>query len=189
MILHLVRHGSTETSGQTYAGRRDVALTGEGLAQAEAVAAALASRPVAVILASPLSRARLTGQPLAERLGLPLLEEQALIEFDFGAYDGRSKAEVSLRLRKAHLTTPVPGGESLADVWDRAGAVLARISAELARSAGEEAVAVGHFWINRLIHGRCMGLPFEAACRDRGYRPATGEIRTVALPPRAGCDT
>lgn len=39
-----------------------------------------------------------------------------LLEFDFGAASGSSRAVVKLRLRRDHLTTPVPGGESLQDV-------------------------------------------------------------------------
>ena len=180
MKLHLVRHGATISSGRTYAGRADVPLTDAGHAQARAAADALAARPIGLILASPLSRARDTARPLAERLGLPVLVEPALTEFDFGAYEGRTKDEIGLKLRKAHLTEPIPGGEALIDVWRRAAAVLDRLRADT--PGGTEAVAVGHFWINRLIHGHCLGRPFEAACRDRGYRPETGSVRTLDLP-------
>ena len=124
--------------------------------------------------------ARDTARPLAERLGLPVLVEPALTELDFGAYEGRTKDEIGLKLRKAHLTEPIPGGEALINVWRRAAAVLDRLRADT--PGGTEAVAVGHFWINRLIHGHGLGQPFEAACRDRAYRPETGSVRTLDLP-------
>jgi len=179
--LHLVRHGATESSGRTYAGRSDVALIEAGWAEAEAVAEALAGQPVGMILSSPLSRAKDTARPLAERLGLPVLTEPSLTEIDFGALEGRDKSEVGLKLRKAHMVDPVPGGESLADVWHRAGAVAERVRRHMASDPSRDVVCVGHFWINRLVHGRCLGLSFDAACRDRGYRPETGSIRTVDL--------
>jgi len=179
--LHLVRHGATESSGQTYAGRRNVALTTAGRAEAEAVAEALAGLPVGVILSSPLSRAMDTARPLAGRLGLAVLIEPSLTEFDFGALEGRDKSEVGLNLRKAHMFDPVPGGESLADVWRRAGEFAERVRREIGHDPSRDVVCVGHFWINRLIHGRCLGLTFDAACRDRSYRPETGSIRTVDL--------
>ena len=182
MKLHLVRHGATETSGQTYAGRRDVALTETGRAEAEAVAEALDGCPIGTILASPLSRAVDTAGPLAERLGLPVFRDPNLTEFDFGIFEGREKRELRLKLRKIHLVNPVPEGESLFDVWHRAGAVIDRIRGHAEARPASDVVCVGHFWINRLIYGRCLGYAFDAACRDRTYRPDTGDVKSLKPP-------
>ena len=175
MRLHLIRHGETVTSGRTYAGRSDVALTARGLAQADAIAAQFGDRPIRVIVTSPLSRAVRTAAPLAARLGLHPVRDPALVEIDFGDHEGADKASLDLSLRKSFARTALPGGESLHDVWLRAERVLAGLN----RAAGEEVAIVGHFWINRMIFGRVTGLDFDAACRSRDYRPVTGSAVTV----------
>ena len=176
MRLHLIRHGETETSGQTYAGRSDVALTDFGHEQARSVAQLLAEHPIGMILTSPLSRAVQTAQPLARQSGLLPIVLPALREIDFGIYEGRSKRTLDLSLRKAHARIPVPGGESLFDVWQRAGSVLTALDARHG-----EVAAVGHYWINRMIFGRANGMSFEETCRYRAYRPSTGSV--VSLDP------
>lgn len=170
MKLYLIRHGETFTSGRTYAGRSDVPLTDHGQAQARDIADRLASEPVSFILTSPLSRAVKTAEPLARRFSLTPVETVALMEIDFGDHEGRDKSTLGLNLRKSHADIPVPGGESLRDVWDRAGVVVQLL---LARPDAVGAV-VGHFWINRLLWGRLNGLSFDMACKNREYRPRTG---------------
>jgi probable phosphoglycerate mutase len=170
--LHLIRHGETVTSGKTYAGRSDVALTLQGREQAETIAAELAGCPIERIVTSPLARAVETAAPLAARLGLVPVIDPALQEIDFGNYEGLAKTTLGLKLRTSHARMPIPGGESLLDVWDRAGEVFARLQAE---NLAEVAI-VGHFWINRMIAGRIRGLGFDETCRSRAYRPATGSV-------------
>ena len=181
MKLHLIRHGETETSGQTYAGRCDVKLTKRGKAQAREIAVALADRPIKFVYCSPLSRASHTALPLAESLGLGPIHLPDLMEFDFGHYEGRPKKEIGLHLRKHHAYESVPGGESLSDVWQRAGRFLAHFQKEMIAIQNLEVAVVGHFWINRLIHGYGVGESFEKSCRTRSYRPETGSIRTLEI--------
>ena len=178
MKLFLIRHGETITSGQTYAGRSDVPLTAHGRAQAIEVANDLSSEAISIILTSPLSRALETARPLARQLCLTPIETPTLMEFDFGDYEGRDKSSLGLNLRKNHAQTPVPGGESLYDVGDRAGEV-ARFLTNRREAVG---AVVGHFWINRLLWGRLNGLSFDAACKDRTYRPRTGSCVAFTLP-------
>ncbi|MEZ5912474.1 MAG: hypothetical protein R3D84_09855 [Paracoccaceae bacterium] len=40
-------------------------------------------------------------------------------------------------------------------------------------------VVVGHFWSNRLLFGHLSELDFEAACRNRDYRPKCGAITSI----------
>lgn len=175
MKLHLIRHGETVTSGRTYAGRSDVALSARGRAQARQIARDLSRRPIVRIVTSPLSRAAETARPLAVALNLAPVEDPDLVEIDFGIHEGRPKRDLGLKLRAAHAVVPIDGGESLWQVWVRAGAVLNRLrGSDLPEDA--EIALVGHFWINRLIRGRATGLDFDAACRARDYRPATGSV-------------
>lgn len=178
MSLYLIRHGETVSSRKIYAGRSDVALNGHGRSQAQIIVQHLANQPISLILSSPLSRAVDTAQPLAQLHDLKPVLEPLLMEFDFGDYEGRSKQSLGLALRKTHAYVPVPGGESLVDVWNRAGKVLDRLTILGTHSSGAIAV-VGHFWINRMIWGRINGLDFEATCRSRFYRPQTGSIFTL----------
>lgn len=178
MNLFLIRHGETVTSGRTYAGRSDVPLTPLGHQQAGDLAERLASQQVSFILTSPLMRAVETAQPLARQFDLTPVETPALMEIDFGDYEGQDKSSLGLSLRKNHAETPVPGGESLRDVWDRA-AEVARLLAGRREPVG---AVVGHFWINRLLWGVLGGLSFEAACRNRDYRPRTGSCMALTLP-------
>ena len=175
MRVHLIRHGETVTSGKTYAGRRDVALSERGREQAKEIARDLSGCPIGLILTSPLSRAKETARPLANALSLDPVEEPALMEIDFGRYEGRPKRDLGLKLRETHAFASLPGGESLFDVWERAGHVLWLLeSAGL--PGGTQAAVFGHFWINRLLFGRAGQLDFDKACRSRGYRPSTGSV-------------
>lgn len=144
-----------------------------------ALARDLRDRPISLILSSPLSRAIDTAIPLSVALGIGIQTDPRLKEFDFGAYEGRSKKALGLSLRKSHAHVPVPGGEALIDVWNRAG--LAIDALLQCRDAGDgEIVIFGHFWINRMLYGHAKRLDFDAACRSRDYRPETGSA--IALP-------
>ena len=175
MKLILIRHGETVSSRHTYAGRSDVALNEQGKTQARTIAMHLANQPIRLILCSPLSRAMDTARPLARAYDLQPVVEPLLTEFDFGVFEGCSKKDIGLVLRKAHAHTPVPGGESLMDVWNRAGGIYARLTSYDNNTSGAIAV-VGHFWINRMIWGRTNGMDFDKTCRSRVYRPQTGSI-------------
>ena len=178
MRVFLIRHGETTTSGRSYAGRSDVPLTPRGHEQARRIAVELAAEPLSHILVSPLARAVDTAEPLAIEHGLAPLMTPAPYEIDFASLEGREKGVLGRSLRKAHAHKPIPGGEALADVWERAGEVIDLIP------TGHDTVAavVGHFWINRLLWGRLQGLSFEAACASRDYRPTTGSCEVFEVP-------
>lgn len=178
MSLILIRHGETVSSRKTYAGRSDVALNDQGRSQAQAIVQDLENQPIRLILCSPLSRAIETARPLARAHNLQPVVEPLLMEFDFGDYEGCSKQALGLSLRKAHAHVAVPGGESLMDVWIRAGRVHEHLTSNGPDTLGAIAV-VGHFWINRMVWGRITGLDFESTCRSRDYRPLTGSVWTL----------
>lgn len=132
--LLLLRHGQTEMSAQRrYSGRADPELTELGLAQVKAVAAGIravhGTEAVTAALTSPLRRARQTAEPVAEVLGAALEPHEALVETDFGAWDGLTFAEARERDPELHgrwlgdETVRPPGGESFARVGQRAAAL------------------------------------------------------------------
>jgi ribonuclease H / adenosylcobalamin/alpha-ribazole phosphatase len=132
--LLLLRHGQTEMSAQRrYSGRADPELTEVGHAHATALAAGIGSvdgaDQVTAVLSSPLRRARQTAEPVAAALGLPVTDHAALIETNFGAWDGLTFAQARERDPEVHRrwlgdeTVRPPDGESFADVARRVAAL------------------------------------------------------------------
>ncbi|MEZ4635270.1 MAG: histidine phosphatase family protein [Caldilineaceae bacterium] len=86
--FYLVRHGHRDPLPG------DPALNAVGLAQAERTASHLAEINVDAIYSSPLTRARQTMEPLAARLGLPVIEDVRLRErANFGDVPGQTMDE------------------------------------------------------------------------------------------------
>ena len=112
--LWLVRHGETEwTASGQHTGRTNIQLTSEGRRHATKVARALVGRHFALVLTSPLDRARETC--LLAGFGNSAVLDANLLEWDYGEYEGRTSSEVQIE----HSGWPlwrdgVPGGESSA---------------------------------------------------------------------------
>jgi probable phosphoglycerate mutase len=153
----LVRHGHVEgISPEHFRGRADLPLTSRGLAQARAVAERVAAgwRPQKVYT-SPLARCVATGDAIAKACGAPAEVMAALIDIDYGAWQGHSCAEIEQRepkLYAAWRTTPhlvrFPGGDSLQDLAARAADGL-RLA--LDRHRDETVVLVAHDSVNRAL--------------------------------------
>ncbi|MFB9236125.1 bifunctional RNase H/acid phosphatase [Plantactinospora siamensis] len=149
--LVLVRHGATEyTAGGRYSGRGDVPLSDLGRAQAAATGrrvAELAPR-VAAVVSSPLSRCTETARAVAAAVDdPPVAIDDDLIECDFGAWEGRTFAEVRDRwpaeLDRWLASTAVapPDGESFVAVAARAAGAVRRL---LSAYPGQAVVVVSH---------------------------------------------
>jgi len=128
-----VRHGETDANRRGLAlGRADVSLNEVGRLQAERLAVALSSEPIVAVYCSPLSRTVDTALPIASAHGLAVQSEPRLIEMDIGELDGLTFAEVRERypgLLEAWVapdgaSEPMPGGERLVDVQERAAAAV-----------------------------------------------------------------
>lgn len=147
--LVLLRHGQTELSVQRrYSGHGDPELTALGHQQAAAAAARLGMLPeVAAVVSSPLRRARQTASAVAEATGAPLITRDALIETDFGGWEGLTFGEAAERDKELHAAwlcsedVAPPGGESFADVGRR---IAAEQAALLETYPGGTVVVVSH---------------------------------------------
>jgi len=85
-----LRHGETDWNAQGISqGNVDIPLNGTGIAQARTAAEKLRNRGIATIVASPLSRARVTAQFVGEALGLPVAVDSDLREVAFGVQEGQ----------------------------------------------------------------------------------------------------
>ena len=173
----LIRHGRTAENKQRYMGWNDIPLSPAGIEEARAVAVRLAEERIDAVYSSPLSRALATARPLAEQRGLSVRVRDAMKEIDYGRCQGMLKAERKLELKKQHLFLPLPGGESLFDVYQRVERLLAELHADLL--AARHLAIVGHFWSNRLLLGAISRLPFTEIF-SRSYKPQTGSVFEIA---------
>lgn len=160
--LLLVRHGETfDNRIGRIQGHRHGELTPEGIAQARALAARIASEKVDVILSSDLARASDTANILAGRhFPTPLLQPE-LRERCYGMFDGRMNVEfyayTSQQLLPFHVIRP-EGGESIADMIDRVGGFF-RKSFEAYRTKNVLIVAHGH--LNQALILTILKKPIE----------------------------
>jgi broad specificity phosphatase PhoE len=152
--IWLIRHGETtwSASGQ-HTGRTDIPLTPAGERQASALGRHLGGRAFALVLTSPLGRARETCRLAGYSASAQVTDD--LQEWDYGIYEGRTTAEI-------RQTAPawtifdgeVPQGESAEVVGQRAQRVVDRAVA----AAGDVALfAHGH--ILRVVAATWLGLP------------------------------
>ena len=85
-----LRHGETDWNAQGISqGNVDIPLNAVGVAQARAAAEKLRNRGIATIVASPLSRARVTAEFVGEALGLQVALDPDLREVSFGVQEGQ----------------------------------------------------------------------------------------------------
>ncbi|MEO5609506.1 MAG: histidine phosphatase family protein [Ornithinibacter sp.] len=173
--LVLVRHGETQWSRSgRHTGLTDVPLTAAGEADARSVGPLLAEFHFSLVLSSPLTRALRT----AELAGLTPTVDADLVEWDYGAYEGRTTDEIRASLDDLTWTVfddgVVPGdtpGETVEEVAARASRVLARI-AEPLRTADVALIAHGHLlrvltatWLRQDARfGACLLLDAGALC-------------------------
>ncbi len=153
--LWLLRHGETEWSAAgRHTSRTDLPLTEAGERQARGLHAFVADLRPALVLSSPRRRALDT----ARLAGLEVTEvTDDLAEWDYGEYEGRSTVEIKHDDPGWSLWTHgVPGGETEAQVRDRADLVLARAAAALPDGP---VVLIGHGHFSRVLGARWIGLP------------------------------
>ena len=168
----LIRHAVVEENARAILyGTLDVELCPTSLAEQAPMYRALARRlpRPALWKITPLSRTRRTAEAIFAA-GYPqtdLVVEPDLVEQSLGEWQGLVHAELPARLTlPQHAFWPLagqerpPGGESMADVIIRAGAVLERLAGE---HAGEEVVAVSHGGTVRAAVAHALGIGPDSA--------------------------
>lgn len=160
--IWLIRHGETEWSRSgRHTGRTDLPLTPRGERLAEALCEELAAVQPRLVLCSPLVRARET----ARRAGLTPDEfTPDLLEWDYGAWEGRTTADIRLELGDPSWVIwdhRVPAGqtpgEQLDDIARRVSRVIGQCQPVLA--AGGDCVLVAHAHVLRILTAAWLGLP------------------------------
>jgi probable phosphoglycerate mutase len=123
----LVRHAeSTANRDRTLTGRIDPELTKRGRLQAKRAARYIREKigQVDLLYSSPLKRSRHTAQLIASRLKITVLEDDLLIETNFGAWEGMDGEYLATqpewgRYVKDPFHFSFPGGESPQNVRER----------------------------------------------------------------------
>ena len=152
--LWLVRHGETEwsKSGQ-HTGRTDIPLTAMGERQAQALGRFLAGRSFALVLTSPLGRARETCRLAGFAAAAQVTDD--LLEWNYGLYEGRTTASVRAEQPGWSIwTTSVPEGETVEQVGERTRRVIARADA-----VASDVALFAHAHVLRILAACWLGLP------------------------------
>ena len=178
--LWLIRHGETEWSRSgAHTGRTDIPLTPAGQAKAAAIGRYLGGRKFALVLTSPLQRARETCRLAG--YGDVAQPDPDLMEWSYGAYEGRTSAQIRQEVPGWNIwINGVTGGETVDQVGERARRVIQRASA-----AQGDAALFAHGHVLRILTACWLGLEpaagrlfaFDTACLSvLGYER---EIRVI----------
>lgn len=124
MIVYIIRHGQTEWNVlRKFQGRTDIPLNEKGREVAEWTKEGLKNIVFDVVYTSPLKRAKETAQIIAGDRDISIIEDERIIEMNFGSYEG-----VEARLQddnlKQFLVAPEKyaaplDGETIEDVLKR----------------------------------------------------------------------
>ena len=152
-VVYLARHGETAwTISRQHTGVTDLPLTEEGEVEATRLGQRLEGLTFASVLTSPLRRAVRT----CELAGFGSVAdiEPDLLEWNYGAYEGRTSADIHAERPDWQLFRDgVPGGESPAQIGARADRVLHRVRAIEGNTL---LFSSGHFL--RVFAARWLGL-------------------------------
>jgi broad specificity phosphatase PhoE len=149
MILYCIRHGETIHNAEgRLQGHSDASvLSPLGQRQSEAVAAALSGKPIEVIFASPLRRARQTAEIVAEALHLEVRTDPRLMEINVGIFQDQLRADLEKDQPEALAqwlsgdpNYVIPGGESRRQLAQRGRAAFEAIRL----SGHQQAIVVAH---------------------------------------------
>jgi broad specificity phosphatase PhoE len=156
--LYLVRHGETEWSrARRHTGRTDLPLSPAGEAEAKALGRHLDGLAVDRVLSSPMTRATSTARLAG--FGDRVEVTDALLELDYGEYEGRTSPEIrAARPGWDLFRDGCPGGETVEDAAGRARPLLAELAA-----AGGRTLLFSHGHQLRVLTACYLGLPPEAA--------------------------
>jgi probable phosphoglycerate mutase len=152
-LVYLARHGETAwTISRQHTGLTDLPLTTRGELDAVRLGERLAGLVFAAVFTSPLQRASRTCELAG--FGSEAKVEPDLVEWDYGAYEGRTSAEIHAERADWELFRDgCPDGESPDQVGARADRVIRRV-----RAIGDDVLlfSSGHFL--RVFAARWLGL-------------------------------
>jgi len=160
--LDLIRHGEP-VGGSKYRGQIDDPLSDKGWQQMRAAVGE--SCPWQAVVSSPLSRCADFATELAQRHGLPLRLDERFKEIGFGAWEGRTRDEITIDDPQAlqhfyadPVTYRPPGAEPLVDFERRVVDAWRQL---LQEHAGHQVLLVAHAGVIRVLVCHVLGAPVE----------------------------
>jgi broad specificity phosphatase PhoE len=183
--LLLVRHGETDWNRDgRWQGHSDTRLNEAGRRQARELAEAV--HDVDAIYSSDLARARETAEAVGERLGLEVRLDPRLRERSFGAWEGRTGAEIESEFAEEHRRWQSGDGFGADDAepFDGfAARVRSALDEILERHPGETVLVVAHGGSIRVIHALAAGLDYV---RDHRLIPGVANCAVARYAARDG---
>jgi probable phosphoglycerate mutase len=175
-----IRHGETAWNVDSrLQGHLDIPLNDVGRRQAQHLARSLVEcDAIDAVYASDLSRAHNTAQAIAQALGKTVITHTGLRERHFGAFQGRTFAEIEAELpdhawhwrKRTPDWTPPNGGESLLVLRER---IVNTVNELAARHAGEQIVLVAHGGVLDVLYRVATCLDLQA--------PRTWQLTNTAV--------
>ena len=167
MKLILVRHGETYWNAERriQGGSSDTELSETGVKQAKKLASFLKNENIAAIISSPLKRATATAEIIANQHQLSVELDDGLKEIEVGELEGLSLSNLNTTFSQFLMqwwqgrgSERLPGGESLAELQQRAWTAVERLLTE--RKDGT-LVTVSHYFVILAIILRALDLPLN----------------------------
>ncbi len=161
----VLRHVESEANRSNVGlGRTDSPPTELGLRQLRATVEALTDEPITRVLTSPLSRARLLAEAIAEDHQIVATACDGLIELDVGELEGLEWSIVRKRFADFlgawrgddSVSAPMPGGESLLDVLKRSRPLLDELVADPTEGTG---LLVTHNFVVKMLVVHALAMP------------------------------
>jgi broad specificity phosphatase PhoE len=152
-VLYIARHGNTAwTHTGQHTGLTDLPLTSDGERNAVRLGERMKGMKFAKVFTSPLQRASRTCE--LSGFGGGAETDPDLVEWNYGKYEGLTSAQILEQRPDWDLFRDgVPGGESLAQIGERADRVVDRVR----RVTGDVLLfSSGHFI--RVLTARWLGL-------------------------------
>ena len=164
--IWLIRHAAHSEVGERLSGRTPgIPLSAAGERQADMLARRLGRQAFAAIQASPVVRAERTATAIAG--DRPVTVVPALEEIDFGAWAGRSFAELETdpgwrSWNASRGGARAPGGEAMAEAQARA---VAHVDAAAGEHPGGDVAMVSHADVIRAVIAHYIGLSLDNILR------------------------
>jgi probable phosphoglycerate mutase len=171
--MWLIRHGETDWSRRgRHTGLTDLPLTEAGRRAAKSLAPVLARESFALVLTSPLKRARETCELAG--LGNRARVDPDLVEWNYGEYEGLTSVEIRGRSPGWLLFTDgAPGGERPEDVSRRVDRVISQT-----RVAPGNVAIFAHGHLLRSLAARWLGWPIAAG---QHFLLDTGTVNVLSV--------
>lgn len=166
--LILLRHGQTDYNAQQrMQGQLDTQLSPVGIEQARTAAKYVATKDIAKVISSDLSRARDTANTIAEALGLDVEVDARLRETHLGLWQGQTHEQVDSEYagaRAAWRHSPgwaPPEGESRLQVAQRARSAIDDLMASFPEWEGRAVLIVAHGGTISALTSNLLGLAHD----------------------------